>query len=115
MASNMWTSDRRIYLTKDGKPVEAGDPNAAQLLVAAGGQIPLADAEKYGLVTVTPAVIESNLPPLEEEQPEEELPEEEQSESMRRARLVRSRQEEEKRRSAAANKAQRPADDKDRR
>lgn len=57
MASNLWTSDRRLYLDKAGKAVEADDPSRVSLLVAAGGTIPLADAEKYGLVTVTPAVV----------------------------------------------------------
>lgn len=57
MASNMWTSNRRLYLDKDGKVVEAGDPTKQSLLVAAGGTIPLADAERYGLITVTPAVV----------------------------------------------------------
>lgn len=62
MASNLWTSDRRLYLDKDGKVVEADDPTRQSLLVAQGGTIPLADAEKYGLVTVTPAVIETVTP-----------------------------------------------------
>lgn len=69
MASNLWTSDRRLYLDKDGKVVEADNPTRLSLLVAAGGTIPLADAERYGLVTVTPAVIESVKP----EAPEDEL------------------------------------------
>lgn len=49
MASNMWTSDRRLYLDKDGKVVEADDPTRVSLLVAAGGNMPMADAERYGL------------------------------------------------------------------
>lgn len=57
MASNMWTSDRRLYLNAEGEAVEADDPTRIKLLVAAGGSIPLADAERYGLVTVTPAVV----------------------------------------------------------
>lgn len=62
MASNMWTADRRLYLDKDGKVVEADDPSRASLLVAQGGTIPLADAERYGLIKVTPAVIENVQP-----------------------------------------------------
>lgn len=57
MASNLWTADRRLYLDKDRKVVEADDPTRQSLLVAQGGTIPLADAERYGLITVTPAVI----------------------------------------------------------
>lgn len=57
MASNLWTSDRRLYLDKDGKVVEANDPTKQRLLVAQGGTIPLEDAERYGLITVTPAIV----------------------------------------------------------
>lgn len=46
-----FVSDRRLYLTTDGLTVvEEGDPRAAFLLVAVGGAISDADAEKYGLV-----------------------------------------------------------------
>lgn len=62
MASNMWTADRRLYLDKDGKAVEADDPARVSLLVAAGGTIPLSDAERYGLVTVTPAEVKAKAP-----------------------------------------------------
>lgn len=56
MASNLWTSDRRLYLDKDGKVVEADDPTRQSLLVAQGGTIPLADAQRYGLTTpIAPA------------------------------------------------------------
>jgi len=50
MASNIWTADRRLYLDKDGKVVEANDPSRATLLIAAGGNMSLADAERYGLI-----------------------------------------------------------------
>lgn len=53
MASNLWTSDRRLYLNADGAVVEADDPSRVSLLVAAGGTIPLADAERLGIITVT--------------------------------------------------------------
>lgn len=46
---NQWTADRRLYLDKDGKVVEANDPNRARLLVAAGNTIPLEEAERLGL------------------------------------------------------------------
>lgn len=51
MAKNLWTSNRRLYLTKDGRVVEADDPARATLLVPIGGTILLADAERYGLIT----------------------------------------------------------------
>jgi hypothetical protein len=63
MASNMWTADRRLYLDQDGKVVEADDPNRASLLVAQGGSIPLADAERYGLVTVEPQQVKAVAAP----------------------------------------------------
>lgn len=50
MASNLYTADRRLYLDKDGKVVEADDPTRTRLLVAAGGTMPLEDAERYGLI-----------------------------------------------------------------
>lgn len=47
----MWQSDRRLYLTKDkARVVEDGDPEAAFLLVGAGGSIPEEDAKRYGLL-----------------------------------------------------------------
>lgn len=66
MASNLWTADRRLYLDKDGKVVEADDPTRQSLLVATGGTIPLADAERYGLVTVTPAVVTNVAPGVDQ-------------------------------------------------
>ena len=71
MASNLWTSDRRLYLDKDGKVVEADDPTRQSLLVAAGGTIPLADAERYGLVTVTHEVKAKSAPANKAKQPGE--------------------------------------------
>lgn len=47
----MFESDRNLYLNADKtKVVEEGDPEAAYVLVAAGGRIHLEDAEKFGLV-----------------------------------------------------------------
>ena len=62
MASNMWTSDRRLYLDKDGNVVEADDPSRVSLLVAKGGTVPLIDAERYGLVEVTHEVKAKSAP-----------------------------------------------------
>jgi enoyl-CoA hydratase/carnithine racemase len=50
MASNVWTADRRLYLDKDGKVVEASDPDRASLLVNTGGTLPLEQAQALGLV-----------------------------------------------------------------
>lgn len=48
----MWTNEGpAIYLDSTRtKTVAADDPAAAFLLVASGGQIPLAEAQQYGLV-----------------------------------------------------------------
>ncbi|MBP7570779.1 MAG: hypothetical protein KBA95_12030, partial [Acidobacteria bacterium] len=51
MAANTWTADRRLYLDRDGKVVEADDPARATLLAPAGGALPLARAQSLGLVT----------------------------------------------------------------
>jgi hypothetical protein len=47
----MWTNDGDdLFLTADRSAVvDASDPRAAFLLVARGGQIPIDEAEKYGL------------------------------------------------------------------
>lgn len=42
-------ADRRLYLDKDGMPVEAGDTARAELLVAAGLPIPQETVERLGL------------------------------------------------------------------
>lgn len=45
-----YISDKRYFLTADGsRAVEEGDPEAATLLVGKGGELPEAEAEKYGL------------------------------------------------------------------
>lgn len=45
----MWTADRRLYLDKAGKAVEADSPDRVTLLVAEGGQIPQERAAALGL------------------------------------------------------------------
>lgn len=57
MAKNLWTADRRIYLDKDGKAVEADDPTRASLLVAQGGTLPLEEAERLGLLAAPAPVV----------------------------------------------------------
>lgn len=43
--------DRRLYLVEDGsRVVEDGDPAARWLFCVAGGEVPRADAERYGLL-----------------------------------------------------------------
>jgi len=51
----MWTADRRLYLDKGGKVVEEGDLNQNELLVPAGGVLPMARAEELGLLEQRPA------------------------------------------------------------
>lgn len=60
-----YTSEKRLYLTADGKVVEEGDPNAATLLVGEGGQLSDEDAEHYGLVKGK-AVNNANEAPAED-------------------------------------------------
>lgn len=43
-------SDRRLYLDANDQVVEADDPNRVKLLVGKGGEIPMEDARRYGLV-----------------------------------------------------------------
>lgn len=45
-----WTADRRIYVNAQDQVVEEGAPDAAFLLVGAGGTLPLAEARRRGLV-----------------------------------------------------------------
>lgn len=44
-----FVSDKRYFLTADGRVVEDGDPEAHSLLVGEGGLLPEAEAERYGL------------------------------------------------------------------
>lgn len=58
---NEWVADRRLYLDKDGKVVEANDPSRATLLVAAGNTIPIEDAERLGLTKASQGPSENKL------------------------------------------------------
>lgn len=52
----MYRASERLYLTRDGRIVTEGDPDAHQLFVRAGGYVPFQLARKYGLVeTQAPA------------------------------------------------------------
>lgn len=50
MAEGQYTSTERVYVDRDGKRVDAKDPNRHTLLVAEGGSIPMEQARKAGLV-----------------------------------------------------------------
>lgn len=50
MAEGQFTSAERVYVDRDGNRVDAKDPKRHKLLVAAGGQLPMEDARKAGLV-----------------------------------------------------------------
>lgn len=43
--------DKRLFVTADReRVVDEGDPEAAFLLVAPGGSLPIEDAKRYGLI-----------------------------------------------------------------
>jgi len=46
-----WKSDRRLYVDANDQVVEEKDPNRVKLLVGKGGEIPMEEARRYGLVT----------------------------------------------------------------
>lgn len=52
----MYIAPHRLYLTRDGRLVREGDPDAHTLFVHAGGRVPFQLARRYGLVeTQAPA------------------------------------------------------------
>jgi hypothetical protein len=57
-AGSFWTSPSRICLTAEGELCEETDPRARRLLVAAGSQIPAAEAERLGLIGVPSTAFE---------------------------------------------------------
>ena len=68
----MWRSPERICVTADGKLCEETDPAAMRLLVAKGGEIPAAEAAKYGLIATTGP---EETPPAAREAPKAEAEE----------------------------------------
>lgn len=68
MAENSYTADRRLYLDKDGKLVEADNPARATLLVAKGGKLSAEDAAKYGLTGTAPEEKAQIAPPANKAQ-----------------------------------------------
>ena len=50
-----WISPARLCVSADDEVVECTDPKARKLLVGEGGTLPLAVAERYGLVSESKA------------------------------------------------------------
>ena len=53
-----WEANRDLYLDKDGKVVEDGDPDAAFLLGRKGRVIPEVQMEQYGVKKKAPAEVD---------------------------------------------------------
>lgn len=74
----MYRSDKRLYLTRDrSRAVEEGDPEAAFLLVVAGGEMPDDEAKRLGLTGKKQAAPEPEPVPstaADREPPAEEQP-----------------------------------------
>lgn len=107
-----YTGDKRLFLTEDrSKVVNEGDPSAAFLLVAPGGEISAEDAERYGVKT-------GELPqPSALEREREGLAAAEARGAVEEARVRRQRvadleADEKARKAPAANKARAGADTK---
>lgn len=49
-----YKADQRYYLNSKGQVVTEGDPDAQSLLIAAGSEMPIAEARKHGLVQDEP-------------------------------------------------------------
>lgn len=60
--SNSWTSDRRLWLDKDGQVVEDGDPAAERFLVGVGQELDESVAREHGLLGDVPSTDEKALP-----------------------------------------------------
>ena len=84
MASpGMWQADKRLYVNRAGdKVVPENSPEAARVLVGESGEIPIADAERLGLVKVKDAVVQNvETEPTPKPEPEPEpVPEPEEKE-----------------------------------
>lgn len=63
----MYKADRRLFLDESKTiAVEESDPRARYLLVGEGGEIPIDEARKYGLVEDKPKHAEAAEPPATE-------------------------------------------------
>jgi len=66
----MWISPRRLFLTADReRVVEDGDVEARFLLVGKGGEMPMAEAERYGLLKPKAEVKAVEGPPEDKAMP----------------------------------------------
>lgn len=65
---NIWIADRRLYLDKDGRAVEADSPDRATLLVPVGGTLLYERARALGLIPA-PDFAEQAAPPASKPQP----------------------------------------------
>lgn len=77
MAKNKhdFVSDKRLYLDADGNVVNERDSRRVRLLVGAGGSMPRADAERYGLVKTEAVEVEDGGADAEDvEAPDGETP-----------------------------------------
>lgn len=63
-------ADRRLYLDKDGKVVEEGDPTKVSLLAPVGGMIPEEQARALGLLEEKKAKAELTENKAKKEAPE---------------------------------------------
>jgi hypothetical protein len=50
-SSAVYISDKRLYLDKAGAVVGEKDPTRVELLINEGGKLPIAQAQKYGLLS----------------------------------------------------------------
>lgn len=66
----MWISPRRLYLDADGSVVGHDNPAKLSLLVREGGELPMADAVRYGLVGMTAEAATEPVVVTEEPAPE---------------------------------------------
>ena len=62
-----WEANRDLYLDKDGKVVEDGDPDAAFLLGRKGRVISDAQMEQYGVKKKAPAEVDRTPEQVEAE------------------------------------------------
>jgi hypothetical protein len=54
-SEEMWTADRHLYKTRDGRVVEEGHPESRFLYATPGYLIPLREAQQYGLAPIPQA------------------------------------------------------------
>ena len=67
-----WEANRDLYLDKDGKVVEDGDPDTAFLLARKGRVIPDVQMEQYGVKKKAPTEVDRTPEQVEEKEPKAE-------------------------------------------